>query len=141
MPPRERDSDFRRLLGDRDREGDLRPPRLGDRDTLLLGEGELLRRFGETDKELLRRLGDLDFLGDFDTFFLGLTESEVDLDRWPALLGDLRDGECNFLLDLGDRERDLERDTRRLFRGVEDSLPFVGDLEWDLDCSFTNSVV
>lgn len=50
------------LLGDRDREGDLRPPRLGDRDNFLLGEWELLRRFGETDNELLRRLGDLDFL-------------------------------------------------------------------------------
>lgn len=74
VPPRERDSDLRLLLGDRDREGDLRPPRLGDRDTFLLGEWELLRRFGETDNELLRRLGDLDFLGDFDTFFLGVGE-------------------------------------------------------------------
>lgn len=38
LPPRERDSDLRFLFGDRDREGDLRPPRLGDRDTFLLGE-------------------------------------------------------------------------------------------------------
>lgn len=76
VPPRERDSDLRLLLGDRDREGDLRPLRLGDRDTLLLGEWELLRRFGETDNELLRRFGD--FLGDFDTFFLGVREREVD---------------------------------------------------------------
>lgn len=79
-PPRGRDSDLRLLLGDRDREGDLRPPRLGDRDTFLLGEWELLRRFGETDNELLRRLGDLDFLGDFDTFFLGVREREVERD-------------------------------------------------------------
>lgn len=71
-PPRERDFDLRPLLGDRD--GDLRLARLGDRDTFLLGDGEVRRRFGETDKELLRRLGDLDFLGDFDTFFLGVTE-------------------------------------------------------------------
>lgn len=105
VPPRERDFDLRLLLGERDREGDLRPLRLGDRDTFLLGEGELLRRFGETDKELLRRLGDLDFLGDF-TFFLGVSEREVDRDRQLTLLGDLGDGERNFLLDLGDGERD-----------------------------------
>lgn len=74
---RERESDLRRLLGERDREGDLRPPRLGDRDAFLLGE-ELLRRFGETDRGLLRLLGDLDFLGDFDTFFF---VGEVDRDR------------------------------------------------------------
>lgn len=79
-PPRGRDSDLRLLLGDRDREGDLRPPRFGDRDTFLLGEWELLRRFGETDDELLRRLGDLDFFGGFDTFFLGVREREVDRD-------------------------------------------------------------
>lgn len=77
-PPRGRDSDLRLLLGDRDREGDLR--RLGDRDTFLLGEWELLCRFGETDDELLRRLGDLDFFGGFDTFFLGVREREVDRD-------------------------------------------------------------
>lgn len=77
--PRERDFDLRLLLGERDREGDLRPLRLGDRDTFLLGEGEPLRRLGETDKELLRRLGDLDFLGDF-AFFLGVGEREVDRD-------------------------------------------------------------
>lgn len=73
-PPRERDFDLRPLLGDRDRDGDLRLARLGDRDAFLLGDGEVRRRFGETDKELLRRLGDLDLLGDFDTFFLGVTE-------------------------------------------------------------------
>lgn len=78
VPPRERDSDLRLLLGDRDIEGDRRPPRLGDRDTLLLGERELLRRFGEIDTEFLRRLGDLDFLGEFNTFFLGVREREVD---------------------------------------------------------------
>lgn len=77
---RERESDFRRLRGERDKEGDLRPPRLGDRDAFLLGEG-LLRRFGETEWELLRLLGDLDFLGDFDTFFFKGTDGEVDRDR------------------------------------------------------------
>ena len=80
VPPRGRDSDLRLLLGERDREGDLRPPRLGDRDTFLLGEWELLRRFGEIDDELLRRLGDLGFFGGFDTFFLGVGEREMDLD-------------------------------------------------------------
>lgn len=80
VPPRGRDSDLRLLLGDRDREGDLRPLRLGDRETFLLGEWELLRLFGETDNELLRRLGDLDFLEGFDTFFLGVREREVDRD-------------------------------------------------------------
>lgn len=80
VPPRGRDSDLRPLLGDRDKEGDLRPPRLGDRDTFLFGERELLRRFGETDNELFRRLGDLSFFGGFDTFFLGVGEREVDRD-------------------------------------------------------------
>lgn len=42
VPPRGRESDLRLLLGDRDREGDLRPLRLGERDTFLLGERELL---------------------------------------------------------------------------------------------------
>lgn len=51
-PPRERDSDLRLLLGDRDREGDLRPPRLGDLEDLFL-EGGLLCRFGETENGLL----------------------------------------------------------------------------------------
>lgn len=104
LPPRGRDSDLRLLLGDRDREGDLRPPRLGDRDTFLLGEWELLRRFGETDNEVLRRLGDLDFFDAFGTFFLGVGEREVDRDRQLALLGDFDfgDGESDFLLDLGD---------------------------------------
>lgn len=97
VPPRERDWDLRLLLGDRDREGDLRPPRLGDRDAFLLGEGEACRRFGEADKELLRRLGDLDFLGDFDTFFLGVREREVDRERRLTLFGDLREGERDFL--------------------------------------------
>ncbi|KAK2839682.1 hypothetical protein Q5P01_013422 [Channa striata] len=71
-PPRERDSDLRLFLGERDREGDLRPLCLGDRDNFLLGEGEARRRFGETDKDVLRFLGDFDFLGDFETFFLGV---------------------------------------------------------------------
>lgn len=105
VPPRERDFDLRLLLGERDRDGDLRPLRLGDRDTFLLGEGELLRRFGEADKELLRRLGDLDFLGDF-TFFLGVSEREVDRDWQLPFLGDLGDGERSFLLDFGDGEWD-----------------------------------
>lgn len=96
-PPRERDWDLRLLLGDRDRDGDLRPPRLGDRDAFLLGEGEVCRRFGEADKEPLRRLGDLDFLGDFDTFFLGVREREVDRERRITLFGDLWEGERDFL--------------------------------------------
>lgn len=102
VPPRERDSDLRLLLGDRESEGDLRPPRLGDRDTFLLGEGELRRRLGETDMEFLRRLGDLDFLGDFDTFFLGVREREVDRDGPLALLRDLGDMESDLLFVLGD---------------------------------------
>lgn len=53
VPPRGRDSDLRLLLGDRDREGDLRPLRFGERDDFLLGEWELLRRFGDTDKDAL----------------------------------------------------------------------------------------
>lgn len=88
LVPRERDSDLRRLLGDRDREGDLRPPRLGDRDIFLLGEREPLRLFGETDKELFR-LGDFDFLGDFDNFFLGVMDREVDRDRRLVFFSDL----------------------------------------------------
>ncbi len=102
VPPRGRDSDLRLLLGDRDREGDLRPPRLGDRDTFLLGEWELLRRLGETDKEVLRRLGDFDFFVGFETFFLGVREREVDRDWQLALLGDFRKGESDFFLDIGD---------------------------------------
>lgn len=78
VPPRDFESDLRLFLGDRDREGDLRPLRLGDRDGFLLGEGEPLRRFGDTDRELLLCLGDFDFLGDFDTFLLGVGEREVD---------------------------------------------------------------
>lgn len=93
VPPRGRDSDLRLFLGDRDREGDLLPPRLGDRESFPLGDGELLRRFGETDKEGLRPLGDLDFLLGFETFFLGVTEREVERDRQMALLGDFGDGE------------------------------------------------
>lgn len=74
IPPRERDPDLRLFLGDQDREGDLRLLRLGDRDTLLFGEWELLFLFGETDDELLHCLGDLDFFRGFDTFFLGVGE-------------------------------------------------------------------
>lgn len=72
VPPRGRESDLRLFLGEREREGDLRPPRLGDRDSFLLGEGELRRRLGEMDKELL--------LGDFNIFFLWVREREVDRD-------------------------------------------------------------
>lgn len=108
LPPRERDFDFRCLLGDLESEGDLRPPRLGDRETFLLGEGELLRRFGETDLELLRRLGDLDLLRDFDLFFIGVTEREVDRDRRLDLFCDFWNGEIDFFLVLGEGERDLE---------------------------------
>lgn len=108
LPPRERDFDFRRLLGDLEREGDRRPPRLGDRDTFLLVEGELRRRFGETDLELLRRLGDFDLLRDFDPFFIGVTEREVDLDRRLDLFCDFWNGETDFFLVLGEGERDLE---------------------------------
>lgn len=104
LPPRERDFDRRRLLGDRDREGDRRPPRLGDRDTF----GELLRRFGETDTEPFRRLGDLDLLGDFDAFFIGVTEREVDRDRRLDLFCDFWNGESDVFLVLGEGERDLE---------------------------------
>lgn len=102
VPPRGRDSDLRLLLGDRDRDGDLRPLRLGERDTFLLGEWELLCRFGETDDELLRRLGDFDFFGGFDTFFLGVSEREVDRDWQLALTGDFGDVESDFLIGLGD---------------------------------------
>lgn len=42
VPPRGREPDLRPRLGDRDREGDLRPLRFGERDTFLLGERELL---------------------------------------------------------------------------------------------------
>lgn len=111
MPPRGRDSDLRLLLGERDREGDLRPPRLGDRDSLLLGEGELLRRFGEAELDLSRRLGDLDFFRGFETFFLGVGEQEEDRDREVAFLGDFGDRESDFLLYLGDWERERERDS------------------------------
>lgn len=128
VPSRERDLDFHLLLGDRDKEGDLRPPRLGDRDTFLLGERELLRRFGETD-EFLCRLGDLDFIGDLNTFFLGVTEGEADGDRRINFFGDLREGIGDFFVDLGDTERDLERDSCRLFRGDGDRLPFELDLD------------
>lgn len=88
--PRDRDFDLRLLLGDRDREGDLRA-RFGDRDTFLLG-----------DRELLRLRGDFDFLGDFDNFFLGDKERDADRDRRLTFLGDLRNGESDFLLDFGD---------------------------------------
>lgn len=90
VPPRDRDSDLRLLLGDRDRERDLRE-RFGDRDTFLLGDGELLRL-----------KGDFDFFGDLDFFFFGVKERDADRDRWPTLLGDLRDGESDFLTDFGD---------------------------------------
>lgn len=81
-PPRERDFDRRLFLGDRDKEWDLRPPRLGDREAFLLGEGEPCRCFGD-------HLGDVDFLGDFDTFFLGVREREVDRDRRLSIFGGL----------------------------------------------------
>lgn len=100
VPPRDRDLDLRLLLGDRDKEADLL--RLGDRDTFLFGDVELLRRFGETEIELLRPLGDFDFLEGFETFFLGVIEREVERDRWVVLFGDLGDNDGDFLLGLGD---------------------------------------
>lgn len=109
LPPRERDFDLRRLLGDLDNDGDLRPLRLGDRDTFLFGEGELLRRFGEWDKDL-RLLGDFDLLRDFDLFFNGVTDGEVDLDRRLDLFCDFWNGERDFFFDFGG-ERDLERES------------------------------
>lgn len=78
LVPRERDIDLRFFLGDRDMERDLRPPRLGDRETFF-GEG-LLRLFGETDMEFFRLLGDFDFLGESVTLILGVREREADLD-------------------------------------------------------------
>lgn len=90
VPPRDRDSDLRLLRGDRDSEGDLRA-RFGDRETFLFG-----------DTELLRLSGDLDFLGDFDNFFLGDKERDADRDRWATFLGDLHNGDRDFFLDFGD---------------------------------------
>lgn len=126
----ERGLECRRLLrGERDREGDRRPPRLGDRDNFLFGERELLRRLGDTDSELLRRLGDLDFLGDLDPFFLGVREREVEREWQISLLKGFGERESDFLLDLGDREGD----SCRLFRGVGDRFSLEVDLERVLD--------
>lgn len=66
--PRDLDLDLRLLFGDP--EGDLRLLRLGDLDCFLMGDGENLRCFGDTD--LLLDLGGL------ETFFLGVTEREGD---------------------------------------------------------------
>lgn len=141
MPPRGRDSDLRLLLGDREREGDLRPPRFGDRDSFLLGDGELLRRFGEADIDLPRCFGDLDFFNGFETFFLGVREREEERDREVALLRDFGDRESDFFLYLGDWERDRERDSWRFFRGVVESSPFEVDLEWILEHSSSPDAV
>lgn len=111
VPPRGREPDLRPLLGDRDTEGDLRPLRFGERDTLLLGERELLWRFGDLE-ELLHRLGDFDFFRGFDAFFLGVGEREVERERQLALLGDFGERESDLFLDFGDCERDRERESR-----------------------------
>lgn len=55
-----------------------------------------------------------------------------------ALLGD---GVRDFLLDLGDRERDRERESCRIFKGVVDRFPLEVDLEWVLDRSFFAAAV
>lgn len=133
-PPRGRDSDRRPLLGERDSEGERRPLRFGERDAFLFGERELRWRFGDTDDELLRRLGDLDFLDALDAFFLGVGEREAERDLRPARFGDR---ERDFFLDLGDGERDGERDSLRLLEGVGESFPFEVDLDGVLERSFT----
>lgn len=91
VPPRDRDLDLRFLPGDLDTDRDLRPLRFGDLEDFLLLLRGLLWRFGETDIDSLRRLGLLDFLGDFDAFFLG--EGELDFVRSFAVT----DGEGDFL--------------------------------------------
>lgn len=63
-----------------------------------------------------------------------MREREVDRDRRISLFGDW---ESDFLLDLGDRERD----SCRLFRGVMDRFSLEVDLEWVLDRSFVAAAV
>lgn len=56
----------------------------------------------------MRRLGDIEVrldLGDFDSFFLGVMERELERDREGLFFGGL--GESDSLL-FGDFERDLE---------------------------------
>lgn len=101
MRPRERDFDLRLLLGERDKERDLRPPRFGDLEDLLFVDGGLRRRLGDKD-ELLRRFGVLDLRGDRNDLLLGVRDREVDHDRRRALLGDLEGGDTAFFLGLGD---------------------------------------
>lgn len=79
--PRDLDLDLRFLLGDP--EGDLRLVRLGDLDSFLLGDGEVLRCFGDTDLFL--------DLGDLETFFLGVTEREVERDLRDSFFSGLGD--------------------------------------------------
>lgn len=119
----------------------MRPPRFGDLDGFLLGDGEPRRRFGEADIDLLRCLGDLDFFSGFETFFLGVGEREEERDLEVALLGDFGDRERDFLLYLGDWERERERDSCRFFRGVVESSPFEVDLEWILEHSSSPDAV
>lgn len=119
VAPRDLDLDLRLLFGDR--EEDLRPLRFGDLDCFFFGERELLRRFGDTD--LL--LG----LGDFDTFFLGVMERDVERDLQGCLFCCL--GDWDGLL-LGDLERDRDGEGWRIFCGVS----LEGDREWLLDRSF-----
>lgn len=51
-------------------------------------------------------------------------------------MGDFGDVEGDFLLDLGDLERDSERESCRLFKGVVERFPFDADLEGVLERSF-----
>ena len=96
------DLDRRFLRGD----GDRRSPRLGD--SFLLG-GLRCRRLGDADNDLLLRLG------------------EVDNDWRLDLLGDL-----TFFFLLGDRERDVERDSfLSLFGEPEWRSGLFGDREAD----------
>ncbi len=70
-----------------------------------------------------------------------MREREEDRDSRPALFGDLGDGERDFILDLGDREPERERDSCLLLRGVVECFPFEADLERVLDRSFTAATV
>lgn len=70
-----------------------------------------------------------------------MREREEDRDSQLALLRDFGDGESDFLLDLGEREPDRERDSCRLFRGVLERFPFDVDLDRVLDLSFTPAAV